>query len=418
MTVGKGMMHGLVPYRDLLEQKGPVLYFAYGLAALVSPHRFFSVYLLELIADTIALYVMSMCADIHRKNTALLSVPLFSLILFPVQAFAWGGKAEELFLPFLAYALYLGFKVLNEQSLSPRQMLLIGLSVGIAFWSKFTFVGFYIGWLICVLGFSLKHGERQNLPKLLGALVLGFSLVTVPVLIYFGYHHAIRDLMKVYIYDNIFVYTDYERSGFSELLTNYLYGLWMFLYGNAWLLPLVTIGFLSDRTHMLLVTFALLFCSSFIGSRSFLYYALIFVPFSCIGIASVTKVLHTGVPLKRLLVLEIVCLMVAVLPWLKDANKPKEAYPQVQFAEIIRQSEDPTLLNYGFLDGGFYMAADILPSCKAFCKLNAPIPEMLQLQEDALQNGTCEFVVTIVTRGRFSCHILCDRGTVLLSHCP
>ena len=86
--------------------------------------------------------------------------------------------------------------------------------------------------------------------------------------------------------------------------------------------------------------------------------------------------------------------MVAVLPCLKDANKPKEAYPQVQFAEIIRQSEDPTLLNYGFLDGGFYMAADLLPSCKAFCKLNAPIPEMLQLQEDALQNGTCEFVVT------------------------
>ena len=84
MTVGKGMMHGLVPYRDLLEQKGPVLYFVYGLAALVSPHSFFSVYLLELIADTIALYVMSMCADLHRKNTSLLSVPLFSLILFPV----------------------------------------------------------------------------------------------------------------------------------------------------------------------------------------------------------------------------------------------------------------------------------------------------------------------------------------------
>ena len=68
MTVGKGMMHGVVPYRDLLKQKGPVLYFVYGLAALVSPHSFFSVYLLELIADTIALYVMSMCADLHSKN--------------------------------------------------------------------------------------------------------------------------------------------------------------------------------------------------------------------------------------------------------------------------------------------------------------------------------------------------------------
>ena len=36
MTVGKGMMNGLVPYRDLFEQKGPLLYFLHGLAWLVS----------------------------------------------------------------------------------------------------------------------------------------------------------------------------------------------------------------------------------------------------------------------------------------------------------------------------------------------------------------------------------------------
>ena len=38
MTVGKSMLYGLVPYRDLYEQKGPLLYALYALCYLVS-HR-------------------------------------------------------------------------------------------------------------------------------------------------------------------------------------------------------------------------------------------------------------------------------------------------------------------------------------------------------------------------------------------
>lgn len=35
-TLGRGILHGLVPYRDLYEQKGPLLYFIYALVALLS----------------------------------------------------------------------------------------------------------------------------------------------------------------------------------------------------------------------------------------------------------------------------------------------------------------------------------------------------------------------------------------------
>ena len=39
-TLGRGIIHGLVPYRDLYEQKGPLLYFIYALAALISEKSF------------------------------------------------------------------------------------------------------------------------------------------------------------------------------------------------------------------------------------------------------------------------------------------------------------------------------------------------------------------------------------------
>ena len=71
--------------------------------------------------------------------------------------------------------------------------------------------------------------------------------------------------------------------------------------------------------------------------------------------------------------------------------------PQYRFAEIIRQSEDRSLLNYGFLDGGFYFAAGSLPETRFFCTLNNDLPEMRQELRSAVSEGKTAF---IVTRGR------------------
>ena len=55
-TVGKGWMNGLIPYKDLFEQKGPVLYLLYGIGYLFSHDTFFGIYLLEILSYTVFLY--------------------------------------------------------------------------------------------------------------------------------------------------------------------------------------------------------------------------------------------------------------------------------------------------------------------------------------------------------------------------
>ena len=72
----------------------------------------------------------------------------------------------------------------------------------------------------------------------------------------------------------------------------------------------------------------------------------------------------------------------------------KEDTPPYRFAEIIRQSENPTLLNYGFLDGGFYFASGVLPEGPYFCTLNNDLSEMEKSLQDSIQQGKTEFVVT------------------------
>ena len=61
--------------------------------------------------------------------------------------------------------------------------------------------------------------------------------------------------------------------------------------------------------------------------------------------------------------------------------------PQYKFAEIISKTDNATLLNYGFLDGGFYTATGIVPNCKFFCNLNIKLDEIMETQNEFIKNG-------------------------------
>ena len=57
LTVGKSMLYGIVPYRDLYEQKGPLLYALYALCYLVSHTDFLGAWLLEIAAAYVFLLI-------------------------------------------------------------------------------------------------------------------------------------------------------------------------------------------------------------------------------------------------------------------------------------------------------------------------------------------------------------------------
>lgn len=117
-TVGKGMMHGLVPYRDLVEQKGPLLYFLYGLASLVSSRSFFGVYLLEILSYTFFLFysykIVTLFFQPAVSNYFYIAAPLMALVSFVSPSFFHGGETEEYILPLLAFTLYILLRYCRE----------------------------------------------------------------------------------------------------------------------------------------------------------------------------------------------------------------------------------------------------------------------------------------------------------------
>ena len=448
-TVGKSMMNGIVPYRDLFEQKGPFLYFLHGLAWLISNDSFLGVYFLEVLAATFFLYYTHKSASLFvSQRTAFLTVPAAAVVIYTSPAFCHGDSVEELCMPFLAYAVWVGFKALVADSdIADREYLIIGICSGLVFWSKFILVGFYIGWFVVPAVLLLKKKAYKKLFRAVGMVAAGVLISTIPFVIYFGIHNAIGDWLEVYLYDNLFLYSKLEGES-SGFLKNMKMGRNELFYDNRMAYVLCVFGMLwfylrkKDRpwknlfstmflTYLLagagshFYLFALIylyrkkinktalymtsmlfftFLFTYMGGQDHAYYAFVFSVFVPFGVMAAIDMLSAALPamnelLKRKAVPALcIALSIAASFWLTPnrymMGMDKMELPQYQFARIIHQVESPTLLNYGFLDGGFYTAAELLPNCKAFCKLNVHLEELLQLQEKYVREGLCDFVVT------------------------
>ena len=75
---------------------------------------------------------------------------------------------------------------------------------------------------------------------------------------------------------------------------------------------------------------------------------------------------------------------------------PKEELVHYQFADIIQETEDATLLNYGFLDAGFYTVSEVLPSERFFQMQNISyeaFPEMMDSQDACIREQRVDYVI-------------------------
>lgn len=384
-TVGKGMMNGKIPYRDLLEQKGPLVYFIHGLAWLISNDSFIGVYFFEVIAGTIFLYYSYRTIEVILEKSVWVLIPIMGVIIFTAKAFCHGDSVEELCLPLLAYAVWLAVKrIKNDEELGIHEYFLTGFCAGCMLWIKFTMTGFYVGWFLLPLIEFTYQKKWKQLVRIIGVIVLGVAVATLPWIIYFGVHGAIGDWLNVYIYHNIFGYTVMNsNTALKNFLINMILGIQMLQRDNIMVLLTCICGLFmaaKPRYKKITIQYCLMFVGlhvfTYMGGRLFPYYSFvyaIFVPFGLVVLYDALSFCLKGnvswIQKKRIEYVGVIC--AAIVAFFLTPNRymmgeKKGNLPQYQFKTIIEQVENPTLLNYGFLDGGFYTVCNIIPDCKAF----------------------------------------------------
>ena len=412
-TVGKSMFHGLVPYRDLFEQKGPLLYFLYGLTWFISNDSFFGGYLLEIISAFFFLLYSYKTTCIFIKRKCIFLFPATAFLTYTCWAFEQGGSAEELCLPILSWSLWLIFQGFSKNRYSYQDLIFLGLAAGCVFWIKFTLVGLYIGWFIWFSYDAIKRGYWKDIFHAAYQVTLGIILATIPWLLYFGINHSIKDWLRVYLYDNLFIYSLSADSNMGvlsgiPLLKSLLDGVYSCGLYNHVILLLYAICFVNTFIHrqsrlakLLLLLLFNVFFFIYIGGRQYRYYSLVLAIFIapslaliCLSFPELRRCFNSQA---AVILSVILCLYGSFLitPNRYFLRFSKTDLAQYQFKEIIdKDDKNATILNYGFLDGGFYTVCNTFPNCKAFCGLNIPLDELKDLQKHFVDNGLCDYIIT------------------------
>ena len=407
-TVGKSLNNGAVLYRDIFDHKGPILYFLFSIAAFVSEKSFIGVYFLEVLSVSGFLFfsMQSLKLLVKGRRIIYFLLPLLALSVLTSSAFAHGGSAEELMLLPLSYSLYYFMRMIKNISVKRFEHILAGVSFAAVFWTKYTMIGLYIGAYLFLLGVCIFKKDKALFRKLL-LNVVGFFAVTMAILLYFICHSALKDLWEVYFYDNIFLYRTKE-SFLTRAQSLYIIAKEV-IKDNILFVILTWLGFIwmviKQRKEGLfsIMLFGISAFLAFFG-KYYVYYSLILCVYSVFGFYPIIEILgkllkkDIGVSVNTMGITAsvVVCL---VASFFLSGNTyllkySKEDMPQYQFAKIINQKENPTLLNFYFLDGGFYFAADIIPENKFFYFSNLHAPGMKEEQDKMLLDGSADFVVT------------------------
>lgn len=422
LTLGKGMLNGMVPYVDLYEQKGPVLYFIYAIVAIFNQKSFFGQFMLEVVTMGLFLFYSGKIAQLYLGKQSLYVYPIqaaLAAIVCTTASFSHGGSVEQMCLFMFIYTLYTVINACHEnRGLTTKEALINGILMGMIFWIKYTMLGFYLGILLFILIWYLgwvRHAK--SLLRTLGWIFLGFGIVTGVVLAYFMVAGALEQMYTCYFYNNIFLYPNESELPLMEQVNtafraamdkNKLFPTYLF-FGLAFLL----INAKQRPRDLLAVSmgFYVLMITTYMG-KGYIYYALVFSAFTIFGLIAIAAALQAALKtrlfrdfqiqpgLHRGLVAGLLCVYFLLLAnggttnaYLRDYDKYD--MPQYKFADTMHLThENPTILNFGFLDGGFYHAADSLPVCPFFCTFNVAAPDMWTTQYEVINSGKVDFVIT------------------------
>ncbi len=422
-TVGKSVVNGQVMYRDIFEQKGPLLYFLYAVAYVISGNSFIGAYLIEIICCFFFLFYSAKIITLFCDIKAVLLLPLVSISVFAAPAFEQGGSAEELCLPMITYAFYVGLKsIVHKTPVTPREWIIVGITSGAVLWIKFSLLGFYIGCGAFMVFFYIAQKWHNELLNFFVFLMFGEFIISLPVLLYFIINDAVSDLFEVYFYCNMFIYPVREvENKLLGLILNIHEGtkscLYSFGVGCGFIIAGAVYAFIRSKKLFIFVISSLVssYLLIYAGGRRYTYYSLILAVFLSLGIVMLYKLLQL-IPLKKLYqnkterkalacicsagtVIVSVSAVYALSPNTYMMTYSRTELPQYKFGEVISKTEDATLLNYKFLDGGFYTVGEVVPNCRFFCGLN--IPYALDEQDKYIRSGKVDYVISCGTRYYF-----------------
>lgn len=191
-TVGKYWSEGVIPYKELFEHKGPLLFLIDAVGYAIYPRV--GIMIPQTIFMYISLLLIWKMTGLYFSFRAKIFCLVLTLIYF-VSHYESGNLAGEYSVVFLSAAAYCFMKFLKSSSHDPLYGFIYGLGFGACVLLRAT-----NAMPICCFAFLsmvllIQSKEFKNLRKNFLSFCTGFVIICLPFVIYFAAHDALYDMI-------------------------------------------------------------------------------------------------------------------------------------------------------------------------------------------------------------------------------
>lgn len=275
--IGKMMKQGLVPYRDLFDHKGILLYFIQYLGLVPGADNFWGIWILEVLHMFGTVWFLFKISGLFTEDKIIRYLAVIAVaVMCGMNTYEGGNFTEEYALPWIAAALYIFLKYFKSFCYEFYEIVWLGVGFAVVSLLRVNMVTVWIAFMPLIVIYMLYKRSFKELFHCIAGFCAGIFLIYLPVLLYMLWTDCLQDFIDCYILFN-FGYSDggsnflAVRSSIMECIRN-LY--WAFLAVLAAFIPYRKNRLFWLNTWALLITLYF----SHMSGRFYQHYGMILLP--------------------------------------------------------------------------------------------------------------------------------------------
>lgn len=282
--MGLVIARGGVPYLDVFDHKGPVLFFIQALGLKIN--EYWGIYFIQGLSLSITILCWNKIISVLQKNTWIVWGIIIIALIFLFGYYQRGNMCEEWSLPFISFSIYLFIKHLPEgMKLSSREWFVVGLCTCSVIFIRANNIAPILGFALYSIYSNIKNNKNELLPHILSGL-LGCTIIFVFWVLLFYFFYG-KNALSWMIYGTFLYNFDYIQKGMDL-------GTWhnLWFYASVAFFVIISIVEVKNRgSHIAIPLIASYLISVFaIGSNKFIHYTIIFIPLFVVSMALIRTI--------------------------------------------------------------------------------------------------------------------------------
>lgn len=415
---GKGMKEGLIPYKDMFDHKGIVLFWIQQLGVKLNFGYYFTgIWVMEVIFYVISILFLYKTLNFLSDRKIINSLIILLITPLTITAISYGNYSEEYAFTFISIALFYFVKNFFQRDNSKVTLFIIGVTGALTFFIRPNMIALWVVFCCYLLILRIKNKEYQQLLKQTTFIFLGGLLVTLVILIYSLMTNNLHDMIQqTFIlnvkYSNVITLTERLKTSLLFIIYSFQVGILPFFL--LFILFLKKLKFstqsISLKFKIIVLVYTLFnFITVILSGRYYHHYFVTMIPCSILIVGIVIHDLYQlhlyrkylTISLGTLSVIPIVCFcavfFLKVVPILKHSPNQNNMSEAALTAKYIKKnSTERDKIYVHNIDANIYLLSNRFSNSKFFVlpSLNyTNFPEFQKVFANNLYNKSPKFIV-------------------------